>query len=74
MKIMTMALMKMMRCAEKGEMAEMMNHAEMAMMNMMRCAEKRRVGGALWASQKCRLPPLLRLLTSAPASHDDETD
>ena len=40
MKIMTMALMKMMRCAEKGEMAEMMHHAEMAMMKMMRCAEK----------------------------------
>ena len=40
MKIMTMALMKMMRCAEKGEMAEMMRRAEMAMMNMTRCAEK----------------------------------
>ena len=66
--------MKMMRCAEKADMAQMIRRAKMAMMNMTRCAEKRRVGGALWASQKCRLPPLLRLLTSAPASHDDETD
>ena len=55
--------MKMMRCAEKGEMAEMMNHAEMAMMNMRRCTEKEKGGWSLMGVTE------MPVTTSASASN-----